>query len=97
MLNERIKNLRLAKGLTLQQVGDAFSISKCQFQLGNQEKPILTVKDLKRLLTCTGLLFNILLLALKTNHLAIAPLKRSHFGNGKKSDLESRHQIKIPG
>jgi transcriptional regulator with XRE-family HTH domain len=27
MLNERIKNLRLAKGLTLQQVGDAFGIS----------------------------------------------------------------------
>jgi transcriptional regulator with XRE-family HTH domain len=27
MLNERLKNLRLAKGLTLQQVGDAFSIS----------------------------------------------------------------------
>jgi transcriptional regulator with XRE-family HTH domain len=28
MLNERLKNLRLAKGLTLQQVGDAFGISK---------------------------------------------------------------------
>jgi transcriptional regulator with XRE-family HTH domain len=28
MLNERIKNLRLAKGLTLQQVGDSFGISK---------------------------------------------------------------------
>ncbi len=27
MLNERLKNLRLAKGLTLQQVGDAFGIS----------------------------------------------------------------------
>ena len=28
MLNERLKNLRLAKGLTLQQVGDAFGISR---------------------------------------------------------------------
>ncbi len=28
MLNERLKNLRLAKGLTLQQVGDSFGISK---------------------------------------------------------------------
>jgi transcriptional regulator with XRE-family HTH domain len=28
MLNERLKNLRLAKGLTLQQVGDTFGISK---------------------------------------------------------------------
>lgn len=28
MLNERLKNLRLAKGLTLQQVGDFFGISK---------------------------------------------------------------------
>ena len=28
MLNERLKNLRLAKGLTLQQVGDVFGISK---------------------------------------------------------------------
>jgi transcriptional regulator with XRE-family HTH domain len=28
MLNERLKNLRLAKGMTLQQVGDAFGISK---------------------------------------------------------------------
>ena len=27
MLNERLKNLRLAKGLTLQQVGDVFGIS----------------------------------------------------------------------
>ena len=27
MLNERLKNLRLAKGLTLQQVGDSFGIS----------------------------------------------------------------------
>ena len=27
MLNERLKNLRLAKGMTLQQVGDAFEIS----------------------------------------------------------------------
>ena len=27
MLNERLKNLRLAKGMTLQQVGDAFGIS----------------------------------------------------------------------
>ena len=27
MFNERLKNLRLAKGLTLQQVGDAFGIS----------------------------------------------------------------------
>jgi transcriptional regulator with XRE-family HTH domain len=27
MLNERLKNLRLAKGLTLQQVGDVFNIS----------------------------------------------------------------------
>ena len=28
MLNERLKNLRLAKGMTLQQVGDAFGISR---------------------------------------------------------------------
>lgn len=28
MLNERLKNLRLAKGLTLQQVGDSFGISR---------------------------------------------------------------------
>lgn len=28
MINERLKNLRLAKGLTLQQVGDVFGISK---------------------------------------------------------------------
>lgn len=28
MLNERLRNLRLAKGLTLQQVGDAFGISR---------------------------------------------------------------------
>jgi len=28
MLNERLKNLRLAKGLTLQQVGESFGISK---------------------------------------------------------------------
>jgi transcriptional regulator with XRE-family HTH domain len=27
MLNERLKNLRLAKGMTLQQVGDSFGIS----------------------------------------------------------------------
>jgi transcriptional regulator with XRE-family HTH domain len=46
MLNERLKNLRLAKGLTLQQVGDAFSISKVSVSTWESGK---TNPDRKRL------------------------------------------------
>ena len=46
MLNERLKNLRLAKGLTLQQVGDAFGISKVSVSTWESGK---TNPDRKRL------------------------------------------------
>ena len=46
MLNERLKNLRLAKGLTLQQVGDALGISKVSVSTWESGK---TNPDRKRL------------------------------------------------
>ena len=46
MLNERLKNLRLAKGLTLQQVGDVFGISKVSVSTWESGK---TNPDRKRL------------------------------------------------
>lgn len=46
MLNERLKNLRLAKGLTLQQVGDSLGISKVSVSTWESGK---TNPDRKRL------------------------------------------------
>ena len=49
MLNERLKNLRLAKGLTLQQVGDAFGISKASISSWESGKSHPDHKKLEKL------------------------------------------------
>jgi transcriptional regulator with XRE-family HTH domain len=49
MLNERLKNLRLAKGLTLQQVGDTFGISKASVSSWESGKSNPDHKKLERL------------------------------------------------
>jgi transcriptional regulator with XRE-family HTH domain len=49
MLNERLKNLRLAKGLTLQQVGDVFGISKASVSGWESGKSHPDHKKLKQL------------------------------------------------
>ena len=49
MLNERLKNLRLAKGMTLQQVGDAFRISKASVSSWESGKSNPDHKKLEKL------------------------------------------------
>lgn len=49
MLNERLKNLRLAKGLTLQQVGDVFGISKASVSSWESGKSHPDHKKLEKL------------------------------------------------
>jgi transcriptional regulator with XRE-family HTH domain len=49
MLNERLKNLRLAKGMTLQQVGDAFGISKASVSSWESGKSNPDHKKLEKL------------------------------------------------
>ncbi len=49
MLNERLKNLRLAKGMTLQQVGDVFGISKASISSWESGKSNPDHKKLERL------------------------------------------------
>ena len=49
MLKERLKNLRLAKGMTLQQVGDVFGISKASISSWESGKSNPDHKKLERL------------------------------------------------
>jgi hypothetical protein len=49
MLNERLKNLRLAKGMTLQQVGDVFAISKASVSSWESGKSNPDHKKLEKL------------------------------------------------
>lgn len=62
MLNERIKNLRLAKGLTLQQVGDAFGISAASvasWEKGKNQPDSRKISQLAEVLgTTVGFLLN---------------------------------------
>ncbi len=56
MLNERLKNLRLAKGLTLQQVGDVFGISKASifsWESGKSHPDHKRLEKLSALLGCS--------------------------------------------
>ena len=54
MVNERLKNLRLAKGLTLQQVGDAFGISKVSVSTWESGKTNPDQKKLEKLAELFG-------------------------------------------
>jgi transcriptional regulator with XRE-family HTH domain len=54
MLNERLKNLRLAKGLTLQQVGDVFGISKASISSWESGKSHPDHKRLEKLSALFG-------------------------------------------
>jgi transcriptional regulator with XRE-family HTH domain len=54
MLNERLKNLRLAKGLTLQQVGDVFKISKASISSWESGKSHPDHKRLEKLAEIFG-------------------------------------------
>ena len=54
MLNERLKNLRLAKGLTLQQVGDVFGISKASISGWESGKSHPDHKKLEKLAELLG-------------------------------------------
>jgi transcriptional regulator with XRE-family HTH domain len=54
MLNERLKNLRLAKGMTLQQVGDAFGISKVSVSTWESGKTHPDGKKLEKLANLYG-------------------------------------------
>ena len=54
MLNERLKNLRLAKGMTLQQVGDAFGISKVSVSTWESGKTNPDHKKLEKLAELFG-------------------------------------------
>ena len=54
MLNERLKNLRLAKGLTPQQVGDAFGISKVSVSTWESGKTNPDQKKLEKLAELFG-------------------------------------------
>jgi transcriptional regulator with XRE-family HTH domain len=54
MLNERLKNLRLAKGLTLQQVGDVFGISKASISGWESGKSYPDHKRLEKLADLLG-------------------------------------------
>lgn len=54
MLNERLKNLRLAKGLTLQQVGDSFGISKVSVSTWESGKTHPDGKKLEKLAELYG-------------------------------------------
>jgi len=54
MLNERLKNLRLAKGLTLQQVGDSFGISKASISAWESGKSHPDHKKLEKLADILG-------------------------------------------
>lgn len=55
MLNERLKNLRLAKGLTLQQVGDVFGISKVSVSTWESGKTSPDRKKLEKLAELFGI------------------------------------------
>ena len=54
MLNERLKNLRLAKGLTLQQVGDVLGISKVSVSTWESGKTNPDGKRLEKLVDLYG-------------------------------------------
>jgi transcriptional regulator with XRE-family HTH domain len=54
MLNEKLKNLRLAKGLTLQQVGDVFGISKVSVSTWESGKTNPSRKRLEQLADLFG-------------------------------------------
>jgi transcriptional regulator with XRE-family HTH domain len=54
MLNERLKNLRLAKGMTLQQVGDTFGISKVSVSTWESGKTSPDQKKLEKLADLFG-------------------------------------------
>jgi len=54
MLNERIRGLRLARGLTLQQVGDAFGISKVSISSWESGRSNPDHKRLEQLATLLG-------------------------------------------
>lgn len=54
MLNERLKNLRLAKGLTLQKVGEAFGISKASVSSWESGKSYPDHKRLEALAELLG-------------------------------------------
>lgn len=54
MLNERIRGLRLARGLTLQQVGDAFGISKVSVSSWESGKSNPDHKRLEQLAALLG-------------------------------------------
>ena len=54
MLNERLKNLRLAKGLTLQQVGDVFGISKASISSWESGRSHPDHKKLEKLAELLG-------------------------------------------
>jgi len=54
MLNERLKNLRLAKGLTLQQVGDVFGISKASISSWESGRSHPDHKKLEKLADLLG-------------------------------------------
>jgi len=54
MLNERLKNLRLAKGLTLQQVGNEFGISKVSVSTWESGKTNPDQKKLEKLAQLFG-------------------------------------------
>jgi transcriptional regulator with XRE-family HTH domain len=61
MLNERLKNLRLAKGMTLQQVGDAFGISKVSVSTWESGKTNPDHKKLEKLAELFGSSVNYLI------------------------------------
>jgi transcriptional regulator with XRE-family HTH domain len=54
MLNDRLKNLRLAKGMTLQQVGDAFGISKVSVSTWESGKTSPDQKKLEKIAQLFG-------------------------------------------
>jgi transcriptional regulator with XRE-family HTH domain len=54
MLNDRLKNLRLAKGLTLQQVGDVFDISRSSVSSWESGKNQPDPRKLEKLATLFG-------------------------------------------
>jgi transcriptional regulator with XRE-family HTH domain len=61
MLNERLKNLRLAKGLTLQQVGDVLGISKVSVSTWESGKTNPDRKRLEKLVELYGTSANYLI------------------------------------
>jgi transcriptional regulator with XRE-family HTH domain len=72
MLNERLKNLRLAKGLTLQQVGDVFGISAASVASWEKGKNQPDSRKLSKIAEVLGSTVEFLLNGigdLKTNHI----------------------------